>query len=93
MPIQAAEQLCECLSHPNCHVGRLTFLMCSSSLFYAIQKPVVSHGLVKDFTLNTAENNPTVDSTSLSRPLNSWPRADLSSAACRKRITATTTAN
>jgi hypothetical protein len=34
--------------------------------------------LVKDFTLNTAENNPTVDSTSSSRPLNIWPRAELS---------------
>jgi hypothetical protein len=31
--------------------------------------------------LNVAENNPTVDSTSLSSPLNIWPRADLSSAA------------
>jgi hypothetical protein len=53
----------------------------------------VSHDLVKDFTLNVAENNPTVDSTSLSKPLNIWPRADLSSAACKKRITATTTAS
>ena len=46
---------------------------------------------VKDFTLNTDESNPTVNSTSLSRPLKIWPRADLSSAACSNKIRATTT--
>jgi len=64
------------------------------------QKPVAmtsaslpGHDLVKDFTLNVAATNRTVDSTSLSKPLNIWPRAELSSPACRKRITATTTAS
>src|ERR1700735_2855532 len=56
-------------------------------------KPDVSHDFVKDFTLKIAETNLTVESTSLSRPLKIWPNTDLSSAACRNVIRATTTAS
>src|ERR1700726_4328509 len=50
-------------------------------------KPDISHDLVNDFTVKTAENNCTVASTSLSSPLKIWPKIDLSSAACNHRIT------
>src|SRR6267378_7311972 len=56
-------------------------------------KPDISHDLVNDFTVKTAENNCTVASTSLSRPLKIWPKIDLSSAACSHRITAITIAS
>src|ERR1700738_4739756 len=56
-------------------------------------KPDISHDLVNDFTVKTAENNCTVASTSLSRPLKIWPKINLSSAACSHRITPITTAN
>src|SRR6202051_3624836 len=56
-------------------------------------KPDVSHDLVNDFTVKTAENNCTVASTSLSRPLKIWPKIDLSSAACSHRITLITMAS
>ena len=51
---------------------------------------MLSHDLVKDFRLKTADSSPTEDSTSLSNPLKIWPSADLSSAACSSRIKATT---
>src|SRR5712671_6121846 len=56
-------------------------------------KPDISHDLVNDFTVKTTENNCTVASTSLSRPLKIWPKIDLSSAACSHRITPITMAN
>src|SRR5216684_7649184 len=56
-------------------------------------KPDISHDLVKDFTVKTAENNCTVVSTSLSRPLKICPKIDLSSAACSHRITPITKAS
>src|SRR6266851_7146983 len=56
-------------------------------------KPDISHDFVNDFTVKTAENNCTVASTSLSKPLKIWPKMDLSSAACSHRITAITIAN
>src|ERR1700680_2535781 len=56
-------------------------------------KPDISHDLVNDFTVKTAENNCTVASTSLSRPLKIWPKVDLSSAACSHRITPITMAS
>src|ERR1700682_5862909 len=58
-----------------------------------IMKPDISHDLVNDFTVKTAENNCTVASTSLSRPLKIWPKIDLSSAACSHRITPITMAS
>src|SRR6202171_3024332 len=56
-------------------------------------KPDISHDLVNDFTVKTAENSCTVASTSLSRPLKIWPRTDLSSATCSHRITPITIAS
>src|ERR1700686_4194174 len=56
-------------------------------------KPDISHDLVNDFTVKTAENNCTVASTSLSRPLKIWPKIDLSSAASSHRITPITMAS
>src|ERR1700676_1539224 len=56
-------------------------------------KPDISHDFVNDFTVKTAENNCTVASTSLSRPLKIWPKIDLSSAACSHRITPITMAS
>src|ERR1700730_8726512 len=56
-------------------------------------KPDISHDLVNDFTVKTAENNCTVASTSLSRPLKIWPKINLSSAACSHRITPITMAS
>src|ERR1700687_2292009 len=56
-------------------------------------KPDISHDLVNDFTVKTTENNCTVASTSLSRPLKIWPKIDLSSAACSHRITPITMAS
>src|SRR5258705_1320635 len=56
-------------------------------------KPDISHDLVKDFTVKTAEHNFTVPSTGLSRPLKIWPKIDRSSAACSHRITPITIAN
>src|ERR1700680_1442984 len=56
-------------------------------------KPDISHDLVNDFTVKTAENNCTVASTSLSRPLKIRPKIDLSSAACSHRITPITMAS
>src|SRR5450631_3967336 len=56
-------------------------------------KPDISKDLVNDFTVKTAENNCTVASTSLSRPLKICPKIVLSSAACSHRITAITIAS
>src|SRR5450631_2715309 len=56
-------------------------------------KPDMSHDLVKDLTVKTAENNCTVASTSLSRALKIGPKIDRWSAVCSHRITPITTAN
>src|ERR1700674_663694 len=60
---------------------------------YAIINPDISHDLVKDLTLKIAETNLTVESTSLSRMLKICPNAELSSAACKNVIRATTAAS
>jgi hypothetical protein len=55
--------------------------------------PDMSHALVKDFMVKTVETNCTVESASLSSPLNNSPKIDLSSAACSQRITPITIAS
>src|SRR5450631_969738 len=56
-------------------------------------KPEVSHDLVKVFTLKIAETILTLESTSASRRLKTYPRKDLSSAACRNVIRTITRAS
>ena len=70
-----------------CADEEVLYRECFFIVLIASLGPFQPRNLVKDFTLKTAENNPTVESTSLSRPLKIWPSADLSSAACRNKIT------